>query len=353
MGGAGLLILLTLSWFSWPTTPSEATETAAPAERSPVHKQVSEKTAEVVRTTDAIHPVRRTTIQPPKPIVIQQPVFRTGIIPIAAHNQLTPLQTNVSEQIRQPSVVAFSTEEAAIQEQMLTGNFGSDSTSYHTLTRNLRQWPNAVVVCDLTSSMYPYSTQLFVWFRQNAHNPAVKGIVFFTDCDSLGRQTQPGGRTGRMFVSRERDMASVLPLMLEAARNTVHNYDDAENDIEALVFAQKTFPDAEHLILLADNMSQVKDMNRLDEVKKPVHVVLCGTTGSDLSQPFQADHYTIASHTKGSLHTIEDDINPNAIPRHTILRVGKHYYRYNARRNQFRLTAFTRRPIHLFGPFWL
>ena len=236
---------------------------------------------------------------------------------------------------------------------MLTGDFGADSTSYHTLTRNLRQWPNAVVVCDLTSSMYPYSTQLFAWFRQNARNPAVNGIVFFTDCDSLGRQTRPGGPAGRMFVTRERDVARVLPLMLEAARNTVHNDDDAENDVEALLVAQKLFPDARHLILLADNMSQVKDLNRLAGVKKPVHVILCGTTGNQLTEPFQPDHYAIASRTNGSLHTVEDDLNPADIAPHTMLHVGAHYYRYNARKEQFRLTSFTRRPIRLFRFLWL
>ena len=355
-GGAGLGALLLIGWLVRPATEPKNGLATAPARLPAADEHIPlplapGQTKATVPAMQAIRLVRRATNQTHQSTVATR-IWRDAINPIAAHYQLTALPTNVTDRIR-PMAIAWSTEETAIQQQMLTGDFGPDSTSYQTLTRNLRQWPNAVIVCDLTSSMYPYSTQLFDWFRQNAHNSAVKGIVFFTDCDSLGRQTQPGGPAGRMFVTRERDVASVLPLMLEAARNTVHNDDDAENDVEALLFAQKTFPEAKHLILLADNMSQVKDINRIGGIEKPVHVILCGTTGSDLTQPFQPDHYTIASLTKGSLHTLEDDINPGSIPPYAMLHVGTRYYRYNARKEQFRLTSFMRRPIRLFGFLWL
>ena len=337
LGSVGLIVLFVLGWFIGPPTTPKTAETALPTKLPATDEPVTStsapsKSSEPV-SIRAVRSLRYATAWIPKPMVITR-IGREEVTPIAAHGRPTVLPTGVTEQIR-PMAVGWSTEEAAIQKQMLTGDFGSDSTSYYTLTRNLRQWPDAVVVCDLTSSMYPYSTQLFAWFRQNARNSAIKGLVFFTDCDSLGQQTQPNGPAGRMFVTHERDATIVLSLLIETARNTVHNNGDAENDVEALLFAQKTFPEAKHLVLLADNMSQVKDINRLDGVTKPVHVVLCGTTGSNLTLPFQPDHYTIASRTKGSLHTIEDDLKPDEIPRHTMLRVGTHYYRYNARKSSF------------------
>lgn len=246
----------------------------------------------------------------------------------------------------------FNTEESAIRYQMLTGQFGADSTTYKAFTRNLHRWPNAVVVCDLTTSMYPYSTQLFAWFKQNSKHSPVKGMVFFTDCDSTGRQTQPDGLAGQMFVSRESNVTKVLPVILHAARNTIYNHDEAENDIEALLFAQNEFPQARHLILLADNSSQVKDMQLLNKINKPVHVVLCGTT-LDSTQAFQPDYYTIASRTKGSLHTIEDDIKPNKITTDSWIRVGQYFYHYNARKSHFKVTRFHHRPKHFLGLFWL
>ncbi|QMW02950.1 hypothetical protein [Spirosoma foliorum] len=261
--------------------------------------------------------------------------------------------TNLTDKIHYSQPVAFSPEETTIKQQILTGDFGSDSTSYQALARNLRAWPEAVIVCDLTTSMYPYTTQLFAWFKKNARNPDIKGLVFFTDCDSLGQQTRPGGPAGRMFITHELNPTQGLPVLVEAARNTIQNKDDAENDIEALLKAQQAFPDAKHLILIADNMSAVKDMALLANVRKPVHVVLCGTTGSDTTLAFQPNYYTIASQTRGSLHTLEDDLIPSRLSKSTTLRVGSVYYRYRPRTKQFKPTPFNHRPRNFLGFLWL
>jgi hypothetical protein len=244
-----------------------------------------------------------------------------------------------------------SPEEAAITRQLLTGTFGPDSTSYRVLARNLSRWPDAVIVCDLTTSMYPYSTQLFAWFRKNRKHIPVQGIVFFTDCDSLGRETVPGGPPGQMFVTRPGDVGQTLPVMLAAARNTVANAHSAENDVEALLFAQQQFPTARHLVLLADNRSPVKDLARLGGVNRPVHVVLCGAPG-DSTKPFWPDYYALARRTGGSLHTLEDDFTPGAIRPGTWIRVGSRYYRYQKRRDRFKATRFRHRPRRVLRLFW-
>jgi hypothetical protein len=264
----------------------------------------------------------------------------------------TPLTMNDLPLVGPPKAPTVNPEEKAIRQQMLTGQFGQDSTTYRTLARNLRRWPNAVIVCDLTSSMYPYSTQLFAWFRKNARHPSVKALVFFTDCDSLGRQTQPGGPAGQMFVTRSSDAKLSLPVMIDAARNTMNNGDEAENDLEALLFAQRTFPDASHLILLADNSSPVKDMTLLNQIHKPVHVVLCGTTNR-IDQAFQPEYLTLTKHTSGSLHTLEDDLNPKKMDSDTWMRVGEKYYRYNVRKGKFGVTGHRQRPRRFMGLFWL
>jgi hypothetical protein len=213
--------------------------------------------------------------------------FRKPAPPGVALPRLRPEAASLSERpagwklpLRLPSP-----EEAAIIRQLLTGTFGPDSTSYRVLSRNLRRWPDAVIVCDLTTSMYPYSTQVFAWFRKNPKHLPVRGIVFYTDCDSLGRETVPGGPPGQMFVTGPGDVGLTLPVMLAAARNTVANAQSAENDVEALLFAQQQFPAARHLVLLADNRSPVKDLDRLGGVTRPVHVVLCGAPG-DSTKPF-------------------------------------------------------------------
>lgn len=261
------------------------------------------------------------------------------------------LQRKAEEQLQTLIVPVLSREESTIEYQMQTGDFGTDSTSYQVFSRNMRRWPDAVVVCDLTSSMYPYSTQIFTWFRKNLKKSNVQAVVFFTDCDSTGRETRQIGTSGQLFVSTALEPASVLPIMIQAARNTVNNHSSAENDLEALLFAQQQFPQAKHLILVADNGSPVKDMALLDKIKKPVHVILCGTT-MDSTQAFQPDYMDIASLSGGSLHTIEDDIYLDKLSRQTWIRIAERYYKYDEKKKQFKLTRFRQRPKRLLGLFW-
>lgn len=281
-------------------------------------------------------------------VVEHQPEGRSMV-----HVEMLSGKTVIQPALRalNPQISTASPHLREIKEQLLTGNCGTDSTSYQVLARNIHRWNHSVLVCDFTSSMYPYSTQLFAWFRQHARHPSVKGMVFFTDCDSLGHETKTDGPNGKMYVSREFSAERILPLLLEAAGNTVNNKDIAENDIEALISAQQQFPDAKQLVLIADNSSPVKDMHRLHEVKKPVRVVICGST-RDTAQAFQPDFYTIAQHTKGSLHTLEDDFAPQSVAHRTWIKVGPRYYWYNARRGKFVVSRFRERPTQVLGLFW-
>lgn len=249
-----------------------------------------------------------------------------------------------------PPVLIHSPAEADIIRRVLTGTIGYDSTTYRVLSRNVAQWNQAVIVCDFTSSMYPYSTQLMTWFRKNQANSEITGLVFFTDCDSLGRETAPG-RAGQFYTTRSRVTSQVLPLMLASARNTLGNHDDAENDLEALIYAQNQFPEGKHLILIADNSSSVKDLNRLPELHVPVHIILCGPA-YDSARAFRLDYHKIAQQTGGSLHTLEDDLTDvNHLAPNTWIRVEGRYYRLN-RRGRFLATDFRHRPRRFLGLFW-
>ena len=251
----------------------------------------------------------------------------------------------------QEKSAALATQYEIIR-QMTTGYFGPDSTTYKVLSRNLNQWPNAVIVCDFTSSMYPYSTQLFAWFRKNGNHKNIKGMVFFTDCDSTGAATSQSQKAGQMFVPKFPFSDSALPTLLAAARNTVQNEDLEENNVEALLFAQESYPDCERFILISDNGSGVKDLSKIKQVGKPVHVVICGPP-ADTTKPIELDYEAIARQTKGSLHTLEDDLNQlKPIPSNTWIRSGGYYYRYNSRKSRFIISAFRRRPVRFLGFFW-
>ena len=248
-------------------------------------------------------------------------------------------------------VVQMMPEESEIKYQMLTGNFGDDSTTYQALSRNINAWANSVIVADLTTSMYPYSTQIFAWMNKNLRNKAIKGTVFFTDCDSLGNETQANGRAGKMYSTKERSPLKALNVMMQAAENTLKNEDFEENDLEALLYTQNEFPEAKHLILIADNRAAPKDMYLLPKLKKPVHVILCGVMG-DSTLAFHPQYLEIAIKTNGSIHTLEDDLKPGNLDSKTVIKVGQKYYRYIPRREQFKLTRFENRPFRILGFLW-
>lgn len=214
-------------------------------------------------------------------------------------------------------------------------------TSYDALDRNIDKWKNIVLVCDITSSMFPYTTQVFDWMTENSKNTSIKGIVFFTDCDSLGKQTR-GRLPGKMYSVRSRDELVLWDTMFAAIRNTENNKDKPENNIEALIYAQKQYPDADEFVLIADNSSQVKDMRSLSKIKKKVHVILCGET-FEKNYAFQSDFIEIAKKTKGTIHTLEDDIEDvNKVKEMSIVRVGNVYFRFQ--KGKFYTTKFLTRP---------
>lgn len=214
-------------------------------------------------------------------------------------------------------------------------------TSYDALDRNIDKWKNVVLVCDITSSMFPYTTQVFDWMNENTDNTSIKGIVFFTDCDSLGRQTR-GRLPGKMFTVRSKDELVLWDTMFAAINNTENNKDKPENNIEALLYAQKHFPEADEFVMIADNSTQVKDMKQLSKVKKKVHIILCGET-YEKNVAFQSDYVQIAKRTKGTIHTLEDDIeNISKVKEMSVVRVGNIYFRFH--KGKFYTTKFLKRP---------
>jgi hypothetical protein len=56
------------------------------------------------------------------------------------------------------------------------------------------------------------------------------------------------------------------------------------------------------LVLLADD-SDIRDMSLLKRIRKPVHIVLCGT-----KRGINPQYIKLAIQTKGSIHTANNDV---------------------------------------------
>jgi hypothetical protein len=128
--------------------------------------------------------------------------------------------------------------------------------------------------------------------------------VFFNDGDNKKDEAKRIGMTGGIYVCYAKNEEELIKVMKTVVKNG-NGGDYPENVIEALLLAQKRFPNAQDLILIADNWAKVRDISLLPRVKKPVRVILCGVTSGMEINP---DYLNIAYKTKGSVHTIEEDL---------------------------------------------
>lgn len=243
--------------------------------------------------------------------------------------------------LSQPAYETFMIEHK-IRQDILRKKISDDSTTYKVFERNWKKWKSAVVVCDWTSSMFKYGTQVVSWLSEHEDAKNIKGFVFFNDCDEDGRALQNSGKPGEMFTAWSTRTGVVLNAMISAVRKGRANQDLEENDAEAIQYANENFAGAEEIILIADNVSPVRNMELIKGIGKPVKIIICGTTlNPDLA--IQPDYLSMAAQTGGSIHTMEDDLEDlKNIKKGTWIRVGDSYYKYTNR--DFRATNKKRRP---------
>ena len=177
-----------------------------------------------------------------------------------------------------------------------------DSAVIEVFDRN--KWNHGAVVADFTGSMSPYITQVLVWYKLHHLSCDINEFTFFNDGDRKPGYKKRIGSTGGIYYVQTDYEDSVLNT---AAQCVAGGYggEVEENDVEALLVAQKRNPHLKQIILIADNWAPVRDMRLLSMVKVPVRVVVCGQSkGTRLN----LDLINIAFQTKGSLHTIEEDL---------------------------------------------
>ncbi|WP_281613991.1 hypothetical protein [Flammeovirga sp. SubArs3] len=135
------------------------------------------------------------------------------------------------------------------------------------------KWNKIVVVSDWTGSMYPYTLDLLSWLIQERAQDQVIGFVFFNDGDTKLSNQKVIGETYGVYHIRSSKVMPVMNLMA-SVKNKGDGGDLPENDIEALIYAQEEFPDANTFVLIGDNQSKVRDISLVDQLKRPVEIIL-------------------------------------------------------------------------------
>ena len=172
------------------------------------------------------------------------------------------------------------------------------------IDRNRGKWNDMLVITDCSGSMIPYGTEVVLWHMLRHDKKNISQFVFFNDGDSLNKSKAIGDAGGvYRFYSKEPDkVVKAVKYYTKLGYN--FNNDCPENDVEAIIKGSEMVEKFNDIILVADNGSGIRDISIVNQIKKPVRIVLCGAENGTI----HPDYKELAYRTKGSIHTIEQDI---------------------------------------------
>lgn len=174
-----------------------------------------------------------------------------------------------------------------------------------TLLHNLRQqtFKQALLVVDVTASMSLYTVQLLHWLQQTDTLHSIKQFSCFNDGDDMPTEQKVMGHTGGIYITPYTNIKNAAALM-ETAMQKGSGGDTPENVCEALIQSIARCADCKEVVLIADNWAPVRDIELVQEIKKPVHIMICGGTIG-----VHPDYVTIAYKTGGSLRFTDKTIS--------------------------------------------
>jgi TonB family protein len=178
--------------------------------------------------------------------------------------------------------------------------FGKDKTVTAVLDRN--NWGEMAIVCDLTGSMSPYTSQLLEWFQKNSADPRIHSFTFFNDGDEKTDGRKKIGTTGGIYQTKSNNLDTVFNLITKTMNNGSGG-DVQENNLEAALAAQSDCPNCD-IVLISDNFATPRDLKLYDKISNPLHIIPCGAhLGLNLN------YLMLAYQTNGTLHSLEDDLS--------------------------------------------
>jgi len=181
----------------------------------------------------------------------------------------------------------------------------TDTSLYEILEKHIKF--NQELVCiDLTGSMSPYYFQVFKWLLlKNSTKPL--NFSFFNDGNNTPDNTKKMGKVGGVYLFHTHSIDTISNYAFKCI-SSGSGGDSPENDIEAILAGLKKYPSAKEVIIVVDNWSDMRDYVFLNKVMRPVKVIVCGTNSFGLKTAVNTQYLDLARATKGSIHTIEEDI---------------------------------------------
>ncbi len=219
---------------------------------------------------------------------------------LAEEKRLKALEKKFAEDCKKRGISLEDGKKLEIAKYIAEMDQFSDPVILSALVRN--HWDEKLIVCDLTGSMSPYAAQLSIWYQLHYKKEKNLQFVFFNDGDAKADSDKKIGETGGIYYSPSKGIYELANLMNKVA-GAGSGGDCPENNMEALIKGHKMAAPYKELVMIVDNQAPVKDIALLKNFNRPVHIILCG-----YDNYVAEDYLLIAWKTKGSLHTIEQDI---------------------------------------------
>lgn len=189
-----------------------------------------------------------------------------------------------------------------LNQWMYKDKHSMDSSVFNVLDRH-REWDSCLMVVDFTGSMYGYGAEAVLWQLLNEDSSGITHCAFFNDGDGVKTRKKVLGNTGGVYVEKTAHPDRVLRAMRKT-KNRGNGGDSPENDMEAMASSLLALKNTEEVVLIADNKSCIRDFVLLTYMRRPVHVILCGTEAGINHQ-----YINLAWLTGGSIHTKDMDLD--------------------------------------------
>ncbi len=289
----------------WYRTPAEEAALSDSTESKPASKALDQtvniqggkqeiiSTIESLKTSNLLSDSLKLALEK-KPVDVQKQMIQTHL------TQALPKASSIPLSERTPLEMHQYKRQVA---EFLKYNPVFDSVVLKAMSRH-PDWADALVVNDWTGSMYGYGAQVLHWHLQNYKTSGVRYITLFNDGDSKPNASKVIGETGGIYSAEASDIPTIINLF-NLVRLNGSGGDRQENDIEAILESIKRYPNHSEIILIADNLACIRDIELATKIDKPVRIIVCGY----LPQVGINPHLVyLAKVTKGGLYTLNSDI---------------------------------------------
>lgn len=200
----------------------------------------------------------------------------------------------------------FDFSPAKSRERLIPKSFEStDGKLLRNVVERNPDMDSLLMVVDLTGSMGPYIAQVLDLMSELVvkNDPCVTCFSLFNDGDAKEDHDKKISKTGGIYILSDDISLDKLGKLISKAMRRGSGGDSPENNLEAVIEAEKKCQHYKDIVMVADNWATPRDAGLVVKLSRPVHWILCGVDGE-----INPDYLDLVRENKGVLHTSNSDV---------------------------------------------